>query len=65
MPGGRRAHEGGSGDYTIRSNPVPGELSWRWCHKCQGIFYGNNPGSKCPAGGAHSKQGSGNYSLLI
>lgn len=37
------------------------QSNWRWCNKCQGLFFGGNPGSKCPAGGAHSKTGSGNY----
>ena len=37
---------------------------WRWCSKCQGLFFGGNPGSKCPAGGAHIKVGSGNYHLV-
>ncbi|HET6730379.1 MAG TPA: hypothetical protein VFH04_02140 [Nitrososphaeraceae archaeon] len=41
-------------------NGVQGD--WRWCHKRQGLFFGGNPGSKCPAdGGAHSKTGSTNY----
>jgi hypothetical protein len=43
---------------------APGQADWRWCSKCQGMFFAGNPGSHCPAGGAHSKTGSGNYSLL-
>ena len=41
----------------------PGQAGWRWCHKCQGLFFGPNPGSHCPAGGAHENVGSANYSL--
>jgi hypothetical protein len=44
---------------------VPGELGWYWCSKCQALFYGETVGSHCPAGGEHSKQGSGIYSVLI
>ena len=46
------------GDNTV------GQDNWRWCNKCQGLFFGGNPGSKCPAGGAHSKTGSGNYDIV-
>ena len=39
------------------------QSNWRWCNKCQGMWFGGNPTSgKCPAGGAHVKTGSGNYS---
>lgn len=40
------------------------QRNWRWCNKCQGLWFGGNAGSKCPAGGAHTKVGSGNYSLV-
>jgi hypothetical protein len=37
---------------------------WRWCHKCEGLFYGPRQAlSVCPAGGAHDGSLSGNYSL--
>jgi hypothetical protein len=39
------------------------QSDWRWCNKCQGLFFGGNPGPKCPAGGAHDKAGSSNYLL--
>jgi hypothetical protein len=39
--------------------------NWRWCHKCQGLFFGGNPGSHCPAGGAHDSAGSGDYFLVL
>jgi hypothetical protein len=43
---------------TLQSN-------WRWCRKCQGLFFAGNPGSRCPAdSGSHDQTGSGNnYSL--
>lgn len=40
------------------------QSNWRWCHKCQGLYFAGNPGSRCPAGGAHDNVGSGNYSLV-
>lgn len=40
------------------------QASWRWCHKCQSLFWGHNMGiSVCPAGGTHDDTGSGDYSL--
>jgi hypothetical protein len=50
-------------DYGLRS-PASGQAKWRWCHKCQGLFFGGNPGSHCPKGGKHSDTGSGNYRLV-
>lgn len=39
---------------------------WRWCNKCQGLWYGPNvTTSNCPQGGTHSAVGSGNYRLPI
>ncbi len=38
---------------------------WRWCRKCQGLFYSLNPISVCPDGVAHDPSGSGPYSLQI
>jgi hypothetical protein len=63
--------QSGSGEYTLSYN-VPIDSSqqndWRWCNKCQGLFFGPNAASShCPAGGTHSsvsQSGSGNYSLL-
>ena len=40
------------------------QSNWRWCHKCQGLFFAGNPGSRCPTGGAHDATGSGNYNLV-
>jgi peptidoglycan hydrolase-like protein with peptidoglycan-binding domain len=39
------------------------QSNWRWCNKCQGMWFAGNPTSgRCPAGGAHVRTGSGNYS---
>jgi CubicO group peptidase (beta-lactamase class C family) len=49
--------------YKMDSFP-PTQDNWRWCNKCQGLFFaGNNLGS-CPAGSTHVKSGSGNYTLM-
>lgn len=49
--------------YAMQSN-------WRWCHRCEGLWFaGNNTNGACSAdgGGAgypgHSREGSGNYTL--
>ena len=39
------------------------QQGWTWCSKCQGLFYGSNVGSSCPAGGTHVNTGSFNYAL--
>ena len=47
------------------NNPTAGgwQGDWRWCQRCQGLFFGGNPGSVCPAGGAHDGSLSSNYSI--
>lgn len=56
---------------TVSSTPEPAprettQTGWRWCHKCQSLFYGPHQGvSRCPAGGTHDQTGSGNYTLPI
>src|SRR5712692_4853531 len=39
------------------------QSNWRWCHKCEGLYFAGNPGSHCPAGDAHDQAGSGNYTV--
>ena len=50
-------------DITGAQSLYPAQSDWRWCNKCQGLFFGGDPNPKCPAGGGHVKVGSGNYSL--
>ena len=39
--------------------------NWRWCNKCQGLFFGGNASKGvCFDKQAHSSQGSGNYALI-
>src|SRR5918993_161968 len=40
------------------------QRNWRWCNKCQGLWFGpNREQSDCPQGGRHARTGSGNYAL--
>jgi hypothetical protein len=48
---------------ALRALYTPVQDNWRWCHKCQGLFYGGHSNSRCPAGGLHENVGSFNYHL--
>lgn len=72
-PASKSAHtKDGSGNYTIGVDFPPGtfgQKSWRWCNKCQGLYFGGAPSAGipsgcCPAGGAHDPTGSGDYELV-
>jgi hypothetical protein len=39
------------------------QSDWRWCNKCQGLFFAGNNLGVCPAGGTHNDSGSGDYTL--
>jgi hypothetical protein len=42
------------------------QSGWRWCGKCQSLFYGPNiKSSACVRGGAHEDNGSGDYTLTV
>ena len=44
---------------------APGQHGWKWCKKCQGLFYAPATAqSHCPAGGTHDGSLSGDYSLV-
>lgn len=65
------AAESGSWDYSLPHNVAPNtfrQSDWRWCNKCQGLFYGRYvANSACMAGGTHApaaESGSWDYSLL-
>ncbi len=63
-------HDGSlSNNYHMVDNVAadPGQHHWRWCEKCQGMWYGDAPTSKCPgnSGGPHIHSGSGDYSILL
>ena len=69
-PAGGKHIDAGSGHYRERiGSDVAGQQQggWSWCVKCQGFFYSRASGGMghCPAGGAHTKQGSGAYAAII
>lgn len=47
-------------------NRVPKtQADWRWCKKCEGLFFAGRPiKGVCPAGGEHTTQGSGKYEVI-
>lgn len=59
-----------SSNYVLQSgiaSDATHQHDWRWCNKCQGLFFGGGIASSvCPAGGAHDPQlpvPSGDYAL--
>ncbi len=40
------------------------QYGWRWCKKCQGLFFAGNSRGDCPAGGSHNLHGSASYGLV-
>jgi hypothetical protein len=39
---------------------------WRWCRKCEGLWFNGHPTKgRCPVGGTHENNGSGNYRLNL
>jgi hypothetical protein len=51
--------------------PIMAQRNWRWCVKCNGLWYAAasaNPNGRCPAGTTaspgHVKAGSGDYALF-
>lgn len=43
------------------ASTITEQLGWRWCSKCQGLWYAGS--AACPASGCHDHTGSGDYSL--
>lgn len=54
----------GSGEYALANSVgAPGQSGWRWCRKCEGLFFAGARG-KCASGGAHDGSQSGDYTLV-
>jgi hypothetical protein len=63
-----------SGNYVLAHNDpsAPGQGDWRWCSKCQGLFFGGGPtNGACPVEPhgepneqPHDSTGSGDYTLV-
>lgn len=67
-PEGGQHSLSGSGNYSLVVSPAVAppnhQIGWRWCNKCQGLWYGpNQASSNCPEGSTHSQTGSGNYAV--
>ena len=67
-PAGGAHDPSSSGDYTLGNNlNAPVSLDWRywrWCSKCQGLFYEKGLVNKCPAGMTHNVSGSAEYTVF-
>jgi hypothetical protein len=68
--GGQHDHTSSYNYDILHSIPLTSgqQNNWRWCNKCQGLFYAANsslgPGL-CPDGGTHNDGGSEDYHLVI
>jgi hypothetical protein len=65
--GGSHDHTGSYGYYLwYGGSPyVPDQDEWRWCDRCEGLFYGlGQPISKCPRSGPH-RIGPGSFSYVL
>jgi hypothetical protein len=47
--------------HELRSHYTAGQVNWRWCDKCQGLFFAGT--AACAAGGLHDHTNSGHYIL--
>lgn len=41
------------------------QTGWRWCRKCEALYFYQSAEGGCPAGGYHAWQGSGHYILTF
>jgi hypothetical protein len=64
--GGTHKHTGSS-NYTILTNAGSGsgQSQWSWCNHCQALWFSGHASGRCCFSplGAHSKAGSGDYTL--
>jgi M6 family metalloprotease-like protein len=50
---------------VMNNGNAPGQHGWRWCRKCQGMFFGpGQASSRCPARDQHDGSASGDYSFV-
>ena len=68
--GGAKHYGDSSSPYAMAvGDAVPGaQPGWRWCRKCQGMYYGENAArgnvGVCPAGLSHMGDTSAHYAIL-
>jgi len=64
-PADGKAHNLGTGDYSIGVNPPDVQANWRKCSRCQSIYYAGNGAGACAAGpGGHDPGASGSYLMI-
>jgi hypothetical protein len=56
--------------YNVAAVPTDHQNNWKWCSKCQVMWYSGGADSHgrrghCPAGGHHIDAGSGNYIVHV
>lgn len=54
----------GSAEYALANANETGQAGWRWCRKCEGLFWGNGNGGRCPSGAAHDGSQSAVYTMI-
>ena len=67
-PGGVGHYPLGSTVYSLHQNGGGGQVNWRWCRQCQGLWFaGNSTVGVCPFPSTvgHSLVGSGNYHIDV
>jgi hypothetical protein len=64
--GGAHGPSSGSSDYGIDMDDpgFSGQHGWKFCGKCNGLFWGSSPGGVCPNGSTHQQAGSSDYALM-
>ncbi len=62
---GTTVGNGGQQDVYLSRHPKQIQYEWRWCRKCQGLFFNKYSRGVCKAGGTHDLRGSANYGLTI
>lgn len=65
-PQGGKHDSTGSGLYNLVHNmrSDTGQHGWRWCKKCEGLFFTGHSSGICPAGNGHDHSASGRYSVI-
>lgn len=66
-PKDKKPHTADKENYVLAldSEDAPGQPGWRWCWKCQGLFFPGSTGGTCPTDDmAHSAEDSGDYVLV-
>jgi CubicO group peptidase (beta-lactamase class C family) len=51
-------------DYGMASLPTT-QSNWRWCSKCEGMYFAGHGTSVCPAGGTHGGSKSHDYKVMM